>query len=113
MRFNGDSATRYANKLGGPSSSEAFGDAAVTSAYGNDNAVDDGILRFTILGYANTTSWKFVNVQGIIVNNTTPANASMILVYSGYNQTPAITSLTLLPNSGNFTSGSYTLWGVK
>ena len=116
LRFNGDSAARYrdtnySTTLGG---SASFGGTYFTLAQGNsDNAVTQSIFKFEIPDYANTTTWKMINAYGFTNNETTPANAVFNTALGAYNQTGAITSLSFLSNSGNLTSGTVLLYGVK
>ena len=49
----------------------------------------------------------------IVPNASTTTNLNHIFAGFGYNQTSAITSLLLKPGSGDFTSGTAYLYGVK
>jgi hypothetical protein len=115
LRFNNDStANRYAN----PTNDDVFAGTAnfnVTSisiANGTDNATSESLIVTDIHDYKNTTTWKSIKAHGLTVApNGTSYN------YRGlggfYNQTGAITEINLLPSSGNFTSGTALLYGVK
>jgi hypothetical protein len=81
----------------------------------NDNSVNYGLSIIKFPDYASTNRWKIGETLGINVNATTTTNFNH-LGYSGkfaYNQLAAITSLVLFPDSGNFTSGTALLYGVK
>lgn len=112
LRLNGDANARYAVKLGS-GTGETFANTAIDTAYGNDNSVGNGTAIFQIYGYANTTSWKYVKAIGIMTNATTTTSVNFFDVNNAYNQTAAVTSITIFSSSGNLTSGNYTLWGVK
>jgi hypothetical protein len=50
---------------------------------------------------------------GITNNNTTSTSANILGYIHAYNQTDAVTSLEILPSSGNWTSGTVLLYGVS
>ena len=115
LRFNGDSAARYrdtnySTTLGG---SGTFSGTYFTLGQAQDNAVTQSIYKFEIPDYANTTTWKMINAYGFSNNDTTPTNAVFGTSLGAYNQTGAITSLSFLSSSGNITSGTVLLYGVK
>jgi hypothetical protein len=116
MRVNGDSGTRYSNTSLNVSSlsNQSFGD---TSFRPVTMDADDGASNMTgiiqIFDYANTSTWKMTNYQAFVNGATTPTNWSYIAGRGIYNQTSAITTITLLTNSGNITSGSALIYGVK
>jgi hypothetical protein len=114
IRFNSDSNTRY----------RGMGYDGVTAGAMNatrgslqpeaDNAVSTfnlGIVN--IYDYTNTTTAKFYYYQSMVTNYTTTTSVNLESGYSVYNQLDAITAITLLPGSGNYTSGSVLLYGVK
>jgi hypothetical protein len=117
IRFNSDSnANRYADSSG-PGDVAGFNiafnsDRAVI--YGpNDNSVANGLQQITIPDYANTSTWKFFTTKSMTNNATTTTNLNYTKMFGAYNQTGAISAITLLPDSGNFTSGDYILYGVS
>ncbi len=113
MRFNSDTATRYYSAASILVSSQSFADSYIFLASSNDNSVDTGLITSTIFDYANTTTWKMVASEGLTVNPTTTTNFKYARYYGAYNQTGAISSITLLPESGTMTSGTAYLYGVK
>ena len=84
-----------------------------TNLIGQDNAVTQSIIVWDIFDYANAVTWKTARAQFGYNNAATSANVSFELSHYYYNQTTAITSLDLLPSSGNFTSGSVLLYGIS
>lgn len=114
MYINGDSgANRYrATQLTNANSSfvDNFVDL-ITSP--NDNSVATGLSIIDIPDYTNTTTWKITNIVSLAVNETTTTNFNLNVRWAVYNQIAAISSLVLFPSSGNWTSGTALLYGVK
>lgn len=114
MRLNADStANRYFNTTATATLNTAFDTTSIALGIGQDNSVATGITIFEIPQYANTTTQKYVSSQCITNHQTTTTNLQMYVQNGLYNQTGAITSITLLPDAGNFTSGTLYLYGVK
>jgi hypothetical protein len=113
LRFNGDTNARYKDGTSTTNNSQAFNATSIDLFAYQDNAASNGLMITDIYDYTNTTTWKFTQTQVIWNNATTPANSDMYGIFGMYNQTGAISSLTLFPNSGNFTSGTVKLYGVK
>jgi hypothetical protein len=111
MRFNADSGTRYLDGIG--LSNAPFANTSITISPTTDNGAGQSIARWKVLDYANTTTWKLVQGTSIGNNATTPANLNARTGEAAYNQVAAITSITLFPSSGNFTSGTVLLYGVN
>jgi len=116
VRVNGDSG---ANRHLSIASSAAAGASAFnatlwnTNAIGQDNAVTQSITVWDIFDYTNTVTWKTARAQFGNNNGLTTTNVSYELSYYFYNQTDAITSLTLLASTGNLTSGTVLLYGIS
>ena len=91
----------------------AFDATSVNISAGNDNSVSESLIYVFIPDYTNTTTWQLNDSLSIITDATTTANFQIWRQWGVYNQTGAISSLRLLPSSGNFTSGTALLYGVK
>jgi hypothetical protein len=114
MRINADSgANRYFNTTATTTTNSPFDTTSIALGIGQDNSTATGISIIQIPQYANATTWKYVSSQSITNNATTATNCRIYVQNGLYNQTAAITSLTLLPDAGNFTSGTFYLYGVK
>jgi hypothetical protein len=113
IRFNADSATRYAVSFATAVAPQTFDRTQLDLGYANDNAVGSGLIAIDIPDYANTTSWKIATGDVMTVNETTTTSLNYRRGFYAYNQTAAISSITLLPESGNFTSGTAFLYGVS
>jgi hypothetical protein len=113
MRYNDDAnANRHRTgtdlAFGG-----AFNDTSVNISAGNDNSVSESLIWVFIPDYTNTTTWQLNDSLSIVTDATTTANFQIWRQWGVYNQTGAISSLRLFPESGNFTSGTALLYGVK
>ena len=111
MRINNDSNSRYANPVTGGTGT--FGATEWDPIAANDDTVAYGFTIIDIYDYANTTTWKTAFTRAWGTDPTTTTSYNLRLRYSIYNQTTAITELNLFPNTGNFTSGNYYLYGVN
>jgi hypothetical protein len=108
VRVNGDSATRYASGSG------SFGSTSWSLSGGADNGTSQAFCITNIYNYSNTVTWKTASALAWVNDDGTPANVKIFNSPTlSYNQTSAITSLDFFTNSGNFTSGTVELYGVK
>jgi hypothetical protein len=113
MRFNADSnANRHSGASSFNASAVAFTQTEVIMATGNDNSVATNLIIIDIPGYSNATTWKIANSRNITVNATTTTSYNVQNRFGAYNQTTAISSLSFLCSSGNFTSGNYLVYGA-
>jgi len=116
MRFNSDStASRHSTQgyAAGAIDNVSFGGTNVNISTSSDNAITQSMHSIYIPDYVNTTTWKIANFYSITTNATTTANYNFRAEFGLYNQTSAISSLDFFPSTGNFTSGSILLYGVK
>jgi hypothetical protein len=114
MRFNSDSGSnRHRGSLTntGANYDEFSFDATSSSILlYNSTSVGDGLVTITIPDYTNATTFKqgqYTSVGSITTNFTYVSGTAL------YNQTGAITSLDFFSASGNLTSGTILLYGVK
>jgi hypothetical protein len=115
MRINGDTATRYLESLLGTNITNTAPDNEkfVISPV-SDNGANSNLTALTIYDYSNTATWKaYQGNVSVTANPTTSTNFNANIRQGYYNQTAAITSLTFLPDTGNFTSGTVFVYGVK
>lgn len=114
MRYNGSTTNQYnSNDLGVSQGNATFGISyAMIGQDGNSNTVSQQFSWVNIPDYTNTTTWKYNTAFAIANNSTTTTNVQIGSYYGIWNQTSAITSITLSPASGNFTSGTVLLYGV-
>ena len=115
MRINTDSATRYRSSqfLDINQSNVTFNVARWTVSPNTDSATSQGLIYFEIPNYANATTWKTAQSYGVTNNGTTSSNGNIFGYQHMFNQTGAISSLTIFADTGNLTSGTVLLYGVK
>jgi len=111
IRVNADTgANRYfAGAVG--SASYTFNSTGWQVSQGQENTTNNGTIIIDLFNYTKTTGYKLAS--GIAITTNSSSGEGYLNSLLAYNQAPAITSLTMLPSGGNFTGGTYTLWGVK
>jgi hypothetical protein len=111
LRVNGDSAANryFAGTVG--SAVFTFNSTGWQVSPGQQNSTNNGTIIIDLFNYTKTTGYKLAN--GIALTYDGANGDSYLNSTLAYNQAAAITSLTMLPSGGNFTGGTYTLWGVK
>jgi hypothetical protein len=110
MRFNGDTGSNYSfTAMYGDGSSAASNRGSSTTGIpvGYDNTSISGtISRVNIQNYTNSTTYKTAILRS--------DNSGYVVARVGlWRNTAAITSITLVNDSGNINSGStFTLYGI-
>jgi hypothetical protein len=112
-RINGDSNTRYITSNTNFNTNASFGNSALSITLDSDNGASDSSAIIDFFDYANATTYKLCQVFSVVNNPSTATNAAYQERYGIYNQTGAITSLVFLAETGNLTSGTILLYGVK
>ena len=110
LRYNSDSTAKYSNKTG--EGLNVGYDNELYLTRGQDSGTANGFAFLEVYDYTRT-DWKISLNIGISNNATTPANFNHQLKAGLYTGTSAISSITLLATSGNLTSGTAFLYGVK
>jgi hypothetical protein len=111
-RYNGDSSAKYAD-TGSNATNSPANQTSVNFVPAADSGVSQGFSILDVYDYANTVTWKTSYGQCFTNNPTTTTNFNTYSAPGIYTSTSAITSITLLTSSGNFTSGTAYLYGVK
>jgi hypothetical protein len=112
MRFNGDSGNNYAYADTTNTTDQSDPHSGCILHIGQDNAVAEGMLDVRISDYTNAVSVKTVNSLSVVNNATNTGNWNITGYNCVWDNTAAITSITLHYQSGNITSGSVLLYGV-
>ena len=110
VRFNGDSGTKYRNIDWAPLSGGVYNGTYATAS-GAWNNLTGGLIYGELPYYANTSSLKYHRVTGIAVETTN--QPAFNAYHCAFNSTAAISSISFLSSSGNMTSGTVYLYGVK
>ena len=113
LRFNGDSSATYNYALNGEADNQSFSATRIHFIRESDNTVDRSFGVATLFDYTNTTTWKLGEIYSMGVHTTTTTNFNLESGMCAFGQTSAITSIVLSPETGNFTSGTAYLYGVK
>jgi hypothetical protein len=82
-------------------------------ARNQNSTTAEGLADYVIPDYTNATTWKYVSGRMISNNPTTATNYNFATFFAPVRQIAAITQLEFFPASGNFTSGTILLYGVK
>jgi hypothetical protein len=116
IRFNSDSGANRYKTIDSNSAPGNFAFGATSGDLGanqDDAATSTYFANIEIPNYASSDTWKMANAT-VISNwylSATEIGYSNTMVV--YNQTTAISSIDLFPNSGNFDGGTAYLYGVK
>ena len=113
--INGDNtATKY--KINGSSlysTNVVFDDGVAYLCNEQDSGGTSTASASVIINNYTAATWKTFLAQSITNNATTPTNSNIRLIFSVTNITAAVSSLTFLSDSGNMTSGTVYVYGVK
>jgi len=85
----------------------------IAGTTGLDNSVTNSNIMHEIYDYTNSTTYKNINTYAVMTDPTTTTSNYFGNFPSIYRQTTAISSILIKLNSGNFTSGTVLLYGVK
>lgn len=115
-QLNSDTATRYRRSTTyGASGAQTFTADHVVVVDNMDNSnANRNFIKLEIDNYAQTNCGKFIDIKSIYADSTTSTSGSTTVALGMYNQTGAITAINIFTGGGgNWTSGSYALYGVK
>ena len=115
VRLNGDSgATQYGYVFSSGGGAQSFVQDAIHLTDGNLNSADTwGTAVLNLPDYANTSTYKQTNSLIFNMDDSNTANYRFASSFGIYKSTSAIDSITFFPASGNWTSGTVFLYGVK
>jgi hypothetical protein len=112
MRLNADSgANRHHQSYGYGQTDFSFAADNVALSGNARNSSSQTFIITNIYDYANTNTYKMGD--NLSVNTETSADFTNNRNHFVYNQTSGISSLSFFNTSGNFTSGTVLLYGVK
>lgn len=117
VRINGDTGSNYSSTQVG---AQIYGTDTLTETAWNWNLQQNNTVTSTALGdmlipdYANTTTRKTAIGNSFGDFETSPSTTVYFSTYRyAFDSTSAITSLTFLASTGNLTSGTVLIYGVK
>jgi hypothetical protein len=118
MRFNGDTGTNYYRTTTGAVNLVTWNDTQLRIGGTQDTSTSQSFSVTDIYDYTNTTTWKTCSSLVIQNRSGTPTsfdiNNGMAQFWYASNGASAITDILLKTDtSAGFTSGTYTLYGVK
>ena len=115
MRFNGDSGSNryFTANWNTTNGTYTFNSNALSVTNDIDNGASSGRIIIDIPDYTNSTTWKTAVCNSLTPDVATPTSFVLNNKVFNYNQTAAISSITLYGELGNFTSGTVLLYGVN
>jgi hypothetical protein len=113
IRYNNNSSALYTDDAAGNTTDATATSTSAVLALGQDNTTAEGQIACDIYNYANSTTWKTAKAVSFCNSSVTVTNYTLYAPSILWRNTAAITEINLLPNSGNFTSGTAYLYGVK
>ncbi len=114
IRFNNDSGAKYRTFVYSTALTQNYSFVSDSFQTATQNSTtSDSLIVIDFHDYANTTTWKMATTFAACNNSGTATNFDLTHQTTVFNDTAAVTSIGLLPSSGNFTSGTYVLYGVK
>jgi hypothetical protein len=115
IRLNGVTSTSYGENEN-PINNVSASVTEVTPGGTSSNAVSNGLIYATITDYANTATYKMIEMQSILTNATKTANMNYRRNVGWLYSTSAITSITFVPITGGSVFreySSFALYGIK
>lgn len=91
----------------------AWGASSLQVVPATDSTTQNGFSWVELIDYANTATWKFLQIRAVSSGDATVTNYSNLKQDGYFNSTNAITSILIYPSSGTFNGGTYILYGVK
>ena len=108
---NSDNGAKYGNNFAS-TGALTFTTNSVRLVYAQDNGTSNSLGYSFIRGYTENT-WKIFDGVSITNDKTTPTSYILSTLYGVTNITAAITSITFINDTGNFSGGTVYVYGVK
>ncbi len=114
LRFNSDTGSNYnyVNANVGEGLATSF-DAAQISWYQVDTGTATGLITAIIYDYANSSTRKVIDTASIENSQVSATTFNLARNQAYWNNNDAITSVTVLPSAGSWTSGTLFIYGVS
>ena len=111
IRFNGVESG-YIDNSSGTNSNSSFGGGFVSGVGQDNGATTNSIIIFDAYDYTFSGTWKTGRMLGLMQAGS-GGNTNFQNWAWGFNSTSAISSINMSMTSGDLTSGTYILYGVK
>ena len=112
VQLNTDTGNNY-NYMFASAMNQAPGSNYWNIGANQNSTTSDSFHNLELLNYASTTTFKLARGTAITNNATTATNVNYFVADYFWYSTSAINSIQLFPSIGNFTSGTYFLYGVS
>ena len=112
ITLNNDTGTSYFTSFSNFTSSAPTLSAAVYAS-GVDNGTSSAFAELKFFNYANTTTRKYFEFRNLDSNSDDPTIYQMNITRGYWGSTSAINRIDFGTSSGNITSGTILLYGVK
>ena len=112
ITLNNDTGTSYFTSFANLATSAPTLSAAVYAS-GVDNGASSAFAELKFFNYANTTTRKYFEFRNLDSNSDTPANYQTNITRGYWGSNDAINRIDFGTSSGNITSGTILLYGVK
>jgi hypothetical protein len=117
LRFNGEtggsSHRQYDTSTANNNSSNLSWTSSAPITAGQSPSTTFAMSYVEFYDYTNTSTRKIARYTSIGTDNTNNSNFTLNNGNAFYNSNSAVSSIVLAPTSGNFTSGTALLYGVK
>jgi hypothetical protein len=117
LRFNGDtggsSHRQYDSSSANNNSSALTWTSSAPITAGQSPSTTFAMSYVEFYDYTNTSTRKIARYTSIGTDNSNTSNFTLNNGNAFYNSNSAVSSIVLAPTSGNFTSGTALLYGVK
>lgn len=116
LRLNNDSNTRYTSTSdNNPTTFNTFGGTRIDLSDGMSNTATFQSSVIDIPNYTNAAIWKTTTSDTVYTSTADGSNTKWRRgqIFGLYNQTAAITQITITPTGGFVSQGTYVLYGVK
>ena len=112
ITLNNDTGTSYFTSFANLATSAPTLSAAVWAS-GVDNGASSAFAELKFFNYANTTTRKYFEFRNLDSNSDTPANYQTNITRGYWGSNNAINRIDFGTSSGDITSGTILLYGVK
>lgn len=115
LRVNNNTGSVYSSVISSTAAGTTSGQLAFPISSNNQDAgaASTSLIVCDLFDYANTSTWKVATTMSTINNAATPTDAEPRLLYGMIFLTSAISSIQIRSQSGDMTSGTALLYGVK